>query len=165
MTTKEYSHNANIWADDAMRFAVRLGIEREDAQDAVQDALLTLWQRVDQVEWHKGKSYLLSCTYNNVMHQFRRRRMAQDYVADNPPAAVQQAELHFDLHNALQRGLEALPVQQRAILQLRDVEGYSYKEIADMLNLSLDKVQVYLFRARVAMRRQMIQQGYGEDRR
>ena len=53
---------------------------------------------------------------------------------------------------------------QRAILQLRDVEGYSYREIGETLSLSDSQVQVYLFRARVAMRKQLKLMGYDNNR-
>ena len=51
--------------------------------------------------------------------------------------------------------MQRLPETQKAILQLRDIDGYSYKEIAEVLNISEQQVQVYLFRARVAMRKQI----------
>jgi RNA polymerase sigma-70 factor (ECF subfamily) len=69
----------------------------------------------------------------------------------------------FDLSEAIESSMQTLPEVQRAILQLRDVEGYSYREIGETLQLSDDRVQVYLFRARVAMRKQLIKLGYGND--
>ena len=44
---------------------------------------------------------------------------------------------------------------QRAILQLRDIDGYSYKDIAEILKISDKQVQVYLYRARLNMRKQL----------
>jgi len=55
----------------------------------------------------------------------------------------------------MSRALASLPEIQRSILQLRDVDGYSYKEIARMLDISDQQVQVYLFRARTAMRKKL----------
>ncbi len=43
------------------------------------------------------------------------------------------------------------------------MEGYSYAEIGETLSLNADRVQVYLFRARVAMRKQLIKLGYGNN--
>ena len=70
----------------------------------------------------------------------------------------------FDLREAIECSLQALPEVQRAILQLRDVEGYSYAEIGETLGLSDSQVQVYLFRARVTMRKQLKLMGYDNDR-
>ena len=76
----------------------------------------------------------------------------------------QDPDLRFDLREAIERSLQALPEVQRAILQLRDVEGYSYREIGETLSLSDSQVQVYLFRARVAMRKQLQLMGYDNNR-
>ena len=70
----------------------------------------------------------------------------------------------FDLRDAIEQSLQTLPEVQRAILQLRDVEGYSYAEIGETLTLSDKQVQVYLFRARVTMRKQLKILGYDNNR-
>ena len=85
---------------------------------------------------------------------------AEQVVTEN----VQMPDERFDLHEAIERALQTLPEVQRAILQLRDVEGYSYAEIGETLSLSDSQVQVYLFRARVNMRKQLKQLGYDNDK-
>lgn len=165
MTAKEYNRCVACCADDVMRFAVRCGGRREDCEDAVQEALASLWKHRDAVPQDKGKSYLLSAAYRRLMSHFRHDAVVLDYAAD-----VQVADCHacqpderFDLREAIERSLQALPEVQRAILQLRDVEGYSYREIGETLSLNDKQVQVYLFRARVAMRKQLKTMGYGND--
>ena len=78
-------------------------------------------------------------------------------------AATTPPDTSFDLREAIERSLQHLPELQRAILQLRDVEGYSYREIGETLSLSDSQVQVYLFRARVTMRKQLKQMGYDNN--
>jgi RNA polymerase sigma-70 factor (ECF subfamily) len=63
-------------------------------------------------------------------------------ASDVPPHDV-QALLH--------RALDGLSEVQRSVVLLRDYEGYSYQEIADITSLSLDQVRVYIFRARKAL--------------
>lgn len=77
---------------------------------------------------------------------------------------VTQPDERFDLREAIEKSLQSLPEVQRAILQLRDVEGYSYAEIGETLSISDNQVQVYLFRARVTMRKQLKIMGYDKDR-
>lgn len=79
-------------------------------------------------------------------------------------SVCQQPDESFDLKEAIENALVTLPEVQRAILQLRDVEGYSYREIGETLGLSDDKVQVYLFRARVSMRKQLKKMGYDNNK-
>ena len=163
MTAKEYNTSVRLWADDAMRFAVRCGGTKADSEDAVQDALATLWQQHENVALERGKGFLLSTTYRRLMSMFRHQAVQRDHAAELATPASQAPDEGFDLREAIERALSVLPEVQRAILQLRDVEGYSYAEIGDTLSLNADRVQVYLFRARVAMRKQLIKLGYGDN--
>ena len=151
-------------ADDVMRFAVRCGCRREDCEDAVQEALASLWKHRECVDVAKGKSYLLSAAYRRLMSHFRHDAVAQEYAEKMVTQVSQMPDESFDLKDAIERSMQTLPEVQRAILQLRDVEGYSYAEIGETLSLSDKQVQVYLFRARVAMRKQLKTMGYGNDR-
>ena len=165
MTAKEYNTSVARWADDALQFAVRVCGSRPDSEDAVQDALVSLWQRHDAVALERGRGYLLSTTYRRLMSSFRHRAVQRDYAVElgATSPATQSPDEGFDLRDALEHCLQALPEVQRAILQLRDVEGYSYAEIGDTLSLDENRVQVYLFRARVAMRKHLIKLGYGNN--
>ena len=163
MTAKEYNTSARLWADDAMRFAVRCGGSKADSEDAVQDALTTLWQQHENVALERGKGFLLSTTYRRLMSMFRHQAVQRNHASELVTQVAQAPDEGFDLRDAIERALSVLPEVQRAILQLRDVEGYSYAEIGDTLNLNADRVQVYLFRARVAMRKQLILLGYDNN--
>ncbi|MBR6292067.1 MAG: sigma-70 family RNA polymerase sigma factor [Bacteroidales bacterium] len=161
MTAKEYNNCTRLWADDVMRFAVRLSTDRADCEDAVQDAFAAMWKHRDKVSVDKGKSFLISVAYRRLMSTFRRHKADERYI-QTIRTSQQEPDTSFDIKEAIERSLQALPETQRAIMQLRDVEGYSYREISETLELSEEKVQVYLFRARVAMRKQLITMGYDE---
>lgn len=149
-----------------MRFALRCGGSRSDCEDAVQEALAALWNHRDEVPRDKGKGYLLSAAYRSLMQILRHSKVVQQHAEATQALAqgYQDPDLRFDLREAIERSLQALPEVQRAILQLRDVEGYSYREIGETLSLSDSQVQVYLFRARVAMRKQLKLMGYDNNR-
>ena len=165
LTAIEYRKEAKAWADDAMRFAIRCHADQPDCEDAVQEGLTTLWGNRDKVPLEKGKSYLLSVTYRCLMSTLRHKQVVLQHAeaVEHEQEAVHQPDERFDLREAIDRALLQLPEVQRAILQLRDVEGYSYAEIAEALELSDNQVQVYLFRARVAMRKQLKNMGYDKD--
>ena len=57
-------------------------------------------------------------------------------------------ENYSDVHEILDKALEQLPEIQKAVVTLRDYEGYDYNEIGEILNLSESQVKVYIFRAR-----------------
>ena len=163
MTAKEYTQSAPLWADDAMRFAMRVCGSRADSEDAVQESLLSLWRHRGEVAEESGRGYLLGATYRQLMMLFRRRATQREHADELRADGVQHADVSFDLRDAISRSLRSLSPQQRAVLQLRDVDGYSYREIGKTLDISVDQVQVYLFRARVAMRKQLKSMGYGTD--
>ena len=98
------------------------------------------------------------------MRTFRHNKVVQMHEQQTVVETTQKPDEGFDLREAIEQSLQTLPEVQRAILQLRDVEGYSYAEIGETLSLSDSQVQVYLFRARVAMRKQLKKLGYGNDR-
>lgn len=161
MNAKEYNDCTKLWANDVMRFAVRICTDHAECEDAVQDAFAAMWERRDNVPVEKGKSFLLSVTYRRLMMHFRRQKADANYLKAKP-TALEEPDTRFDLREAIDRSIATLPEVQRAILQLRDVEGFTYHEIGESLALSEDKVQVYLFRARVAMRKELIKMGYDE---
>ena len=51
--------------------------------------------------------------------------------------------------------MQRLPDKQRMVMELRDIEGLSYQEVADALEISLDQVKVNIYRARIAMRKEL----------
>ena len=145
-----------LWSDEVYYFALHCHSNVPDCQDAVQEAYAALWKNLDNVQFEKGKSFLLSVTYRQLMMTLRRRKTAELKLHD---LSVHENECrpceNDDLRKALDQAMQRLPETQKAILQLRDIDGYSYKEIAEVLNISEQQVQVYLFRARVAMRKQI----------
>lgn len=147
-----------------MRFAMRCCQSRPDCEDAVQEALAALWCHHDEVSTDKGKSYLLSAAYRSLMMALRHGKVVRMHEEQTIVETVTAPDERFDLREAIECSLQALPEVQRAILQLRDVEGYSYAEIGETLGLSDSQVQVYLFRARVTMRKQLKLMGYDNNR-
>jgi len=162
MTQKEYNNGVRLWADDVYRFAVRCG-GGEESKDAVQEAFASLWERKEQVEAEKGKSFLFTVVHNCLMSRHRHLQVHQQAIPLLQPDEVVQPDERFDLQEALHKALGRLPEVQRAAVQLKDVEGYSCKEIANMLSLTEKQVSVYLFRARVSLKKTLIALGYDNN--
>lgn len=155
MTGEEYNQNVDVWADSAYRFARRCCDDDERCRDAVQDAFASLWEHHRDVSAEKGKQWLMSTVHNRLMSLHRHDQSARKAAESSRPSQEVPPDVGFDLREAIERALQTLPRVQRQCLQLYDVEGYHYKEIADILNLSDQQVQVYLFRARVALRKKL----------
>lgn len=147
MTTIEYNNCVDLYADGIYRFVLKNIRDEEKAKDIVQETFLKLWEKVSTVSYEKAKSYLFTTAYHTMIDGIRK---------DNRQTELTEAEcnMHFcenkynDLKQILNEALTLLPEIQRSVLMLRDYEGYSYKEIGEILNLSESQVKVYIFRAR-----------------
>lgn len=163
MTRKEYNNGVKLWADDVYRFAVHCGGGEELSKDAVQEAYASLWERRESVSMGKGKSYLLTVAHNYLMSHYRHQQVHQQAAPLLASATARGADERFDLQEALGKALARLPQVQRAAITLKDVEGYSCREIAEVLSLSEKQVTVYLFRARVSLKKTLIALGYDNN--
>jgi RNA polymerase sigma-70 factor (ECF subfamily) len=113
----------------------------------VQDCYLKLWQNKDKINPLKIKSWLFSVTHHGMLNylQTKSRKVKLDENSVTPQV-FQKNE--FDTRALLERVLNELPPLQKSIILLRDLEGYDYKEIGEILGLNEPQVKVYLFRAR-----------------
>lgn len=156
MTRAEYNEHIHSWSGSVLRFAVWNCGDRMRGEDAMQEAFASLWEIKEQVSVEKGLGFLLTAARRYLIDCFRHdtvvARAHQDMARD---AQTSTGQPYDGLSDEMSRALASLPEIQRSILQLRDVDGYSYKEIARMLDISDQQVQVYLFRARTAMRKKL----------
>lgn len=159
MTRAEYNNNLQSWSGHVLRFAVWNCGDRMRSEDAMQEAFARLWENVDNVDVEKGLAYLMTVTRRYLVDCFRHDAVVERVHAEiaqemSETATHENAANYWDsLSDPMVKALSQLPEQQRAIMQLRDVEGYSYKEIAQMLDINENQVQVYLFRARTTMKK------------
>lgn len=96
-------------------------------------------------------------TAHNAMINFATRKgrvKLTDEMAEFDSSGKSQTSL-FESQQVVDRAVSILPPIQKSVILLRDLEGYSYKEIADILNLSDSQVKVYLFRARKKIKKQL----------
>ena len=154
MNAECFSELVDIHADAMFRFAHSLLKDEGAAEDAVQDAFEGLWKLRLSVQADKCKSYLYRSVHNRCMDMLRKSRplLELDVPESNTPVPAAPASVDHDVKKHLQVALSTLPQQQRAMIMLRDFEGYSYAEIADITSSTLDNVKVSLFRARKSLR-------------
>lgn len=147
--------------DRLYRAALRLTGSPQDAEDALQDALLSAYQHWGEFRHASaGGTWLYRITVNAALSRARRRR-PEEYLADT---GYLQAEIvdwsedlarraeSAELHAVLESGILRLHEDMRAVLVLRDVEGLSTAEAAAVLDLSESAVKSRLHRARVLLR-------------
>ena len=150
MKRKEYNKIVDLHSDALYRFLLKSCKEEELSKDIVQDTFEKLWIHLDKVDFKKAKSYLFTTAYRKLIDVFRKTKLQQKY--ENQIDESVHHQQYSDLNELLQKALNQLPEIQRTVVLLRDYEGYSYDEIAQITNLSASQVKVYIYRARVYLK-------------
>jgi RNA polymerase sigma-70 factor (ECF subfamily) len=140
--------------DTSLRVATRI-VGPDDAQDVCQEALLRAFHRLSRLKASGSfRAWLLQITHNSALDALERRRSEAvdpatfegdpDDDRRGPAARLESTERR----DRLECKLEHLPAAHRAVLVLRDVEGLSYDEIAQITETPLGSVKGRLHRAR-----------------
>lgn len=155
MKRREYNivvqeHSANLYG-----YAIRFLRDKEDAKDTVQDVFEKLWIHRNKVEFEKAKSWMFTTAHNAMINFANRkgRTTLSNEIAKYEKGTVTPNS--FESNQVVERAVSILPPIQKSVILLRDLEGYSYKEIGDILDLSDSQVKVYLFRARNKIKKQL----------
>ena len=147
LTTKEYNTCVNQLSDDVYRFLLKQLSNEMEAQDIVQNTFEKLWINREQVVFEKAKSYLFTVAYRNMIDFTRRQKFrgSNENIQEKGDNSFQH---QFETRELLNKGLEQLSEIQKTLILMRDYEGYNYEELADMTDLTLSQVKVYLYRGR-----------------
>lgn len=151
MTVRDYNLCVDQYSDAVFRFILKNLQDEEKTKDVVQDTFERLWVNAEKVNAEKAKSYLFTTAYHAMIDQIRKDKRQTGF--DQVDAANHShSEQYSDLSEILNDAIEKLPPDQKSVVMLRDYEGYSYKEIAEITSLSEPQVKVYIYRARVFLK-------------
>ena len=151
MTIKEFNKAVDLYSDRIYRFVLKNCKDQHKAQDIVQDSFEKLWKNAELVDFLKVRSYLFSTAYHTLIDRIRKEKRMSSL--EDVCAPEQNHDTHYsDIKEVIDEAVEKLPEVQRMVLMLRDYEGYSYKEIGDLVALSEPQVKVYIYRARVYLK-------------
>lgn len=147
------------------RLALRITMNREEAEDIVQDTLIKVWNKRD--DWDNIESieaFSMTVCRNLALDRMKRAEhqnaSLEQEVIDSADRSRSPLELmeHRDRVETVRRLVNSLPEKRkRSCMQLRDFEGKSYRDIANILGITEEQVKVNIFRAR-----QTIKQKYQE---
>ncbi|MFZ9586652.1 MAG: RNA polymerase sigma factor [Crocinitomicaceae bacterium] len=155
MTSAEFNHSVEQHSDSLFRYALHFLKNSGDAQDVVQDAFEKLWLNREKVVKDKVKSWLFTCVHHAMLNQVHRKKTQQAHLDSLDKAAFHKPDSSFESKQVIDQLVSSLPPLQKSILLLRDLEGYSYEEIGDLLSIPSAQVKVYLFRARLKIKKQL----------
>ncbi len=153
------------------RIAQHITHNREDAQDAVQEAFLKVFRKLTQFQENsKFSTWLTRITVNESLMKLRKQRHNKEFSIDNnfesedhsltselADWARNPEELYrgFELRNILRSELQELQPGLRVVFVLRDIEGLSTEETAEVLESTPVAVKARLWRARLKLRERL----------
>lgn len=156
------------YADDVFRFARSILGNPDDAADATQDILLKFWNHIDSISLMKSKAWIMKTTRNHCLNMLRsRNRVTMLHIHDHDQGPGQEdsqsAQIHIPDHSTpspdsmcegqetmaiLQDALQQIPEKMRSSFILHEVNGLKYREIAQLLDIPVNSVKVYILRAK-----------------
>lgn len=140
--------------DKLYRLALRITLDSAEAEDIVQDTMIRVWNKRDEwAQFNSIEAFCLTVARNLAIDRSQKSEAqnieltteTQEMSDGSTPERQLERSEQMDLVRKL---INELPEKQRTIIQLRDIEERSYKEIADVMQLTEDQVKVTLFRAR-----------------
>lgn len=151
--------------DVLFRLAMRITLNREDAEDIVQETLVKLWNETQDKEIENLKAFALTICRNlaldhNALKEHQNISLDEniheqvDY-SRSPDEEIESKERY----GYLKALINSLPEKQRTAIQLRDVEGRSYKEIAEIMGIGESDVKVNIFRGRQRLKERLSRLG------
>ena len=149
--------------DKLFRLALRITFDGAEAEDVVQDTMIRVWnKREEWTQFGSIEAYCLTVAKNLAIDRSQKKE-AQN--VELTPEMEEESEIsgpydqlvNNERMSIIHRLINELPEKQRLIMQLRDIEGESYKEIAKILNLTEEQVKVNLFRARQKVKQRYLE--------
>jgi RNA polymerase sigma factor (sigma-70 family) len=146
-----------------LHFANMMLRETSEAEDAVQEVCLKLWKIRDSLEkYNSVEAFAMKVTRNWCLDRLKARKpiYIENYSSlydsrseeDDPHKMMERS----DRTKLLNRIMDTLPEQQRTIIQLREIEGFEFEEIALITDMNINAIRVNLFRARNKIKEEII---------
>ena len=155
---RQFERMYQRYVGDVYRYSLAVLRNAQDAEDVTQTTFLNALRAMQNGERPETpKNWLIAIAHNVCRQRFRqaqRRPQESQFFEDAAEAAVPESEERYSAED-IQRALGQLAFNQRAALTMRELEGRSYAEIAEIMGTSVSAVETVLFRARRALREQL----------
>lgn len=149
--------------DKLYRFALRMVKDKEEAKDVVQEVMIKVWDKRDQMHTlNNMEAWCMRITRNVSIDKLKSKYYKKTNTLKDKFDIKEERNNPFDrtemndTMTRIHKFIGSLPEKQRAVFQLRDLEGYSYKEIGEILEIDINQVKVNLFRARKSIKENLL---------
>lgn len=152
-TKEEYKNTFDEYYNPLCNFAFRIVKRQDVAEDVVQEVFIHLWQKRKSINLSGSiKNYLFQSTRNKGIEFLRRNKLESDYVESElhlkkSDYNIEDDSSNYMLKEQLKRSIRQLPPKCQQIFVLSKMNGLTYGEIAEELNLSVKTVENQIGRA------------------
>ncbi len=166
MTAEAFKENILPMNRKLLGFANRFMQDIDDSKDIVQEIYVKLWNMRDDLgKYNSIEALAMRMTRNLCLDKIKLKKtvplngVVREDVLDDALVNERQSDLKIAAVRA-KNAIEKLDEPQKSIMQLRDIEGYDYDEIAQILNMNINTIRVSLSRARKKVREFLINKYY-----
>ncbi len=152
-------------------YSYRLLGNVEDAKDAVQEVVIKLWNRRETLEEYRSlEAFTMRITRNHCLDKIKAKKpetreekdLPQKEADGNSPDDLLERK---ETESRIKKIIKSLPENQQSVIYLRDIEGYDFEEMEEILNINVNNLRVLLSRARKSVRKSLSieYQNYGNS--
>lgn len=162
--TLDFKRDLLPYSDKLFRLAMRITLDRAEAEDIAEEALLRVWQRRDELpEIENMEVYLLTICRRLALDHVEKKESQNVSIETHPTDATDLSAspleqlANEDRLRWVRKIIDSLPEKQRAVIQLRDIEEKSVKETAEIMGISPEDVKTSHHRARRTIKEKLLQ--------
>lgn len=141
---------------------------KQEAEDIVQEVLIKVWNRQKSLgELLNFDAWCMKLVRNQSLDRLKSSHYKSGQLKIDPEIVLDHQSPYerveeINRMRIVRELMESLPEKQKEVIHLRDVEGFSYQEIADIMDMEMNAVKVYLFRARNTIKTKLLNiEAYG----
>ena len=161
MGKEEFENTVFILKDKLFRFARSILYDNADAEDVVQELMVSFWNKRKKLKNLKNiESYAMRSVKNMSLDKIKHYKVRQDKMQDlkelNPQVYNDVTNENAEINLLINQVCETLPEKQKLVIHLRDIEGYSFEEMETVLDMNVVALRVNLSRARKKVKEEIL---------
>ena len=161
MGIEEFNIKVIIFEDKVFRFAKRILDSAEEAQDVTQDIFEKLWNMRSRLkDYNNLEAFAIKSTknlcYDRLKHENVKLQKADELKVIIPSETQTTDEDTGEVKQIINKVISQLPEKQKAVIHLRDIEGYEFSEMEVMLDMDINAIRVNLSRARKTVKQEVM---------
>ncbi len=162
MTREQYINDILPLKNKLFAYSFRIVHSRQEAEDVVQDILLKVWEKRNELDSVSNiEAWCMTMVRNRSLDRIKLKSNRSQQIEERHDLAADVAtplgivEMD-DLKTKLRRIVQGLPLKQREVIQLRDFQGKTYQEIAEIMSIDMNLVKVTIHRARQVIKQEIL---------